>query len=397
MTAAQTPGPALAPAQRAASARRTDLDALRLLLCVAIMLLHAAVIFSAEPIYHLKSAETSFAATVLSEFLRVTAMPGFFVLAGWSAIASLRGRSPGGFARERVTRLLVPLIAGVMLLGPIVKYIELSHGLDFGFHGFRQVPPLQVDFLQFWPRAIRRLNLLTWANLWFLAYLFLISLLLLPLLVRIAQLAPRTAAPSAWVVYLPAVPMALLLAGFNGWWPYLPNLFTDWTNFSYFALCFAIGAGIAAWPGFETRLMAEAPRLLILMVLGLIGVVWFGETTAGRACVALTAWGAIGGGMGLAARFRPVVTPVFRYFVEAALPLIIIHQVPMLVLGVVLLPLALPLWVKLILIWLGGSLIALAAYHWLIRPWSPVRRLMGMSPLPSRNAIPAASAPRPPA
>ena len=40
--------------------------------------------------------------------------------------------------------------------------------------------------------------------------------------------------------------VAALLMAFNGYWPFLPTLVTDWANFAYFALCFSIGAGIAA-------------------------------------------------------------------------------------------------------------------------------------------------------
>ncbi len=71
------------------------------------------------------------------------------------------------------------------------------------------------------------------------------------------------------MAYLPALPMAALLMVFHGFWPYMPNLIHDWANFGYFTLCFAIGAGIAIWPGFETRLRAEAPRLAIVMLLAL--------------------------------------------------------------------------------------------------------------------------------
>src|SRR5262249_10206781 len=110
------------------SPRRPDIVLLRIGLCAAIILLHALSIFSAEPIYHLKSAAPSTAASVLAEFLRITAVPLFFVLAGWAAVASLRARSPGDFVRERASRLLVPLCVGSVFIGSAIKYIELCHG-----------------------------------------------------------------------------------------------------------------------------------------------------------------------------------------------------------------------------------------------------------------------------
>ena len=70
--------------------RRTDIDLLRVVLCGVVILMHALLIFSDEPRYHLKSALPSAVASLLYEFLHFTAMPSFFVLAGWSAVASLR-------------------------------------------------------------------------------------------------------------------------------------------------------------------------------------------------------------------------------------------------------------------------------------------------------------------
>ena len=375
--------------------RRTDLDGLRILICASIILAHALLIFAVEPRYHVKSAEPSLIASVLYEFMRATTMAVFFVLAGWSAVTSLRRRSPGRFVQERVTRLLVPLTTGIIVFGSVIKYIELSQGRDLGFFGFRLTENLPTGFFDFFPGNLTRIKLLTWSHLWFLGYLFVISIVLLPLLVRLARRAPSNIVPSALLVYLPALPMLALLVLFKGYWPFLPNLITDWTNFSYFALCFVIGAGIAVWPGFEVRLRAEAPRLLLLMLLGYAGVVLCGESAAGRAFVGLLAWGAIGAGLGFAARIRPAATPLFIYLSEATLPVYIVHHAPLLLLGIAVLPLAIPVWLKIVLIWLGATAISLAAYHWLIRPWPPVRWLMGMTASPP-NTMPALQTNAPP-
>jgi peptidoglycan/LPS O-acetylase OafA/YrhL len=353
---------------------------LRILICGAIILAHALLIFAAEPHYHLKSDAPLLAASVSYEFLRIATLAVFFVLAGWSALTSLRQRSPGRFLKERATRLLPPLVVGIVLFGSVIKYIELRHGRDMGMHGFRLVEALHVGFLDFFPRNLTRLKTVSWSHLWFLAYLFLISLLLLPLLRLLARRGPVDAVPSAWTVYLPAPALAALLVALHGYWPFMPNLITDGGNFAYFALCFALGAGLAAWPGFELRLHAEAARLLVLTGIAFAGVVLCGESTIGRVFVGLTAWGAIGAGLGFAARFKPAASPTFAYLSEATLPVYILHHAPLLLLGAAVLPLAAPAWVKIALIVLGTSAISLLAYHWLVRPWPPIRWLMGMGP-----------------
>ena len=378
--------------------RRTDIDVLRIVLCVSIILVHALAIFSTEPHYHLKSFEPSKAATVLFDFIRAAAISSWFVLAGWSAVVSLRARSPGRFAKERVTRLLVPLVFGIAIFGSIIKYIELYDGRDMGFHGLREAEWLQgimqldrpVGYFDFFPRNLMRLPLMTWSHLWFLAYLFMISIMLLPLLVRLARRRPSPAVPSAFWIYLPVLPMAALLATFNGYWPYFPNLIMDWTNFFYFALCLAIGAGIAAWPGFETGLRAEAPRLLGLLLLGLAGLILCGESTWGRFFIALIAWGGVGAGLGFAARLNPAPAQGIAYLSEATLPIYIIHHAPLLLIGWYVLPLAVPVWLKVVMIWLAATAVSLALYHWLVRPWGWIRWLMGMTPQKTIRDMPVA-------
>src|SRR5258706_11680850 len=212
--------------RNATGARRTDVDALRILICAAIILSHALLIFGADPNYHLKSAVPSRSASFVFDFVRANSVSLFFVIAGWSAVASLRRRSSSQFVLERVTRLLVPLFVGMALFGSIIKYVELSHGIDMGLRGLRHIEPLNESFLKFFPHNLTLFRQITWSHLWFLAYLFLYTVFLLPLLVRLARCAPRAVEPAALAVYLPAIPMALLLVATSRYWPVLPNLIT---------------------------------------------------------------------------------------------------------------------------------------------------------------------------
>ncbi|WP_431269574.1 acyltransferase family protein [Dankookia sp. P2] len=195
------------------AARRTDLDLLRILVCGAVILAHALLIFAAEPRYHVKSAAPWGLATVAYEAMRIATLAIFFTLAGWSAVASLRRRPAGRYVRDRLARVLLPLVAGILLLGPVIKWIELGQGRDLRIGGFRLVAPPNYGFLEFLPRYLTRLNLMTWSHLWFLAYLFLISLALLPLLRWLARRVPAEAMPGRAWGYAPALLLAGLVAG----------------------------------------------------------------------------------------------------------------------------------------------------------------------------------------
>lgn len=110
------------------------------------ILKHAVLIFAAEPRYHLKAAVPVPWVSAPHEFLRVLAMPPFFALASWAAAEQLRQRGLDAFLRGRFQRILVPLLAGVILLGSVIKFIELGQGRDLSLSGFRLVSPPTGDF-----------------------------------------------------------------------------------------------------------------------------------------------------------------------------------------------------------------------------------------------------------
>src|SRR5262249_11330761 len=148
---------------------------------------------------HIRNADLSFVMLILAGFISLWHMPLFFLLAGWSAYASLAARGTGGFVKERILKLWVPLVMGSVLLMPPIKYGELRSGLDANYaglrvspalqDGFRQLipsglptmPPFNETFLEFLPTFFTRLERFTWAHLWFIAYLLVFTLVYLPL------------------------------------------------------------------------------------------------------------------------------------------------------------------------------------------------------------------------
>jgi surface polysaccharide O-acyltransferase-like enzyme len=160
----------------------------------------------------------------------------------------------------------------MVLVCPFIKYIELRGGRDLRPAGFRLVAPITEGFLDFLPRFFGRVASATWSHLWFLAYLLVISALLLPLLRKAARTSVSNRRPQPWIVYLMGLGLALCVAALNGYWPYYPNLYRDWNNLAYYGTCFALGAWLAIWPGLEGVFRHQWPGLLLAAVLGFLGV-----------------------------------------------------------------------------------------------------------------------------
>jgi surface polysaccharide O-acyltransferase-like enzyme len=159
--------------------RAARVDALRVALIGGVVIFHATRPF--DPFDFYVKADTEVEPLALAVlFVGLWGMPLFFVLAGAAVWHSLGRRGPRAFARERVTRLLVPFVAGVILLVPPQlhagalargrhpSYLETLSDF-FDVHWSWELP-IPIDGEAFEP-----------AHLWFLAFLFVYTLMLLPL------------------------------------------------------------------------------------------------------------------------------------------------------------------------------------------------------------------------
>jgi glucan biosynthesis protein C len=160
-----------------------------------------------------------------------------FLIAGISACHSLKKRDPGSFIGERARRLTLPLLFGTTLVIPIQSWLG---ALDFR--------TWKGNLLAFYPRFFA--SHFEWGHLWFLGYLFIFSLLALPLFMRWERWGP----PAFLVSILsrgvgalsPALLFGFLEALFRPGWPGRLNLVNDWANFTvyfgYFVLGYALGS-----------------------------------------------------------------------------------------------------------------------------------------------------------
>jgi hypothetical protein len=198
-------------------ARRGDLDLLRALVVVGLVFFHAAVIFGAGE-FPVKAATENRVATLLLAFGATWGMPLLFVISGMGIWYSLRTRSDAAFARERLRRLGIPLLVGLLSLVPLQAYMGMRRAGDpssfFGFyeHFWDMRPSFDFPFVV---TAVPGAGTFETGHLWFLVCLLAYSLVLLPgfaFLTRpsgrrlVGELAGVLARPGA--VLLLALPVA---------------------------------------------------------------------------------------------------------------------------------------------------------------------------------------------
>ena len=212
--------------------RRSDLDLLRALVVVGLVFFHSAVIFGPGEFPVKAGAEYPLAGVFLA-FGATWGMPLLFVISGIGSWYSLGSRGAAEFARERLRRLGVPLLVGLLTLVPILDYVgrrragETSSYADFSARFWDVRPSLEFPFVV---RADPAGGLFETGHLWFLVCLLGFSLVLLPGLVLlgrppgrrlIERLAGLLARPGG--LLLPVLPLAAVEVlrgsetGHGGW------------------------------------------------------------------------------------------------------------------------------------------------------------------------------------
>jgi uncharacterized protein (DUF2147 family)/fucose 4-O-acetylase-like acetyltransferase len=384
--------------------RRHDLDALRVFACYLLFPFHVGMVFNPAPFFHVRNDESSLFFLILCGFIGLWHMPLLFLLAGWSAAASLRSRGVGAFLRERGRKLAVPLVAGCILLAPVIKYLELRSGQDLNHRGLfvteavqesmRSVLPLDLpraepfdeSFWTFLPTFFTELDRFTWSHLWFLAYLLTFTLVLLPVLAPLARRVRAGVHLSRVWIYVPIVPLALIQLTLRERFPGPYNLYNDWASVAYYVTFLGSGFALAVAPAFDEALREEWRRVLALgiaatgvLLAALLGA--FESTPVVLVGSAVAGWCFVAALLGFARERVTRSGPRLRYLAESAFPIYVLHQPVVVVLaaGVVLLPLGIV--AKFVLLLTGSVVATLAVYHVGVRPFGPARFLIAMKPL----------------
>ncbi|QQS14495.1 MAG: acyltransferase family protein [Rhodospirillales bacterium] len=220
--------------------RRADLDWLRVLAFGLLILYHAGMAFSGWS-WHIEDAESPVWLREAMRFTNRWRMPLVFVVSGAAIALALGRRTIGGFAADRARRLLLPLVFGMAVIVPPQVYAERVHRGQFA-----------GSFVEWLPQAFTGVypaGNLSWHHLWFLAYVLVLTALLLPcfLWARTPAGAARLDAASSvvarhhlhWLVPLPLIAIQLWLAPVSS----NPNgLVGDWVGLAWHGTLLLYGA-----------------------------------------------------------------------------------------------------------------------------------------------------------
>ncbi|MBN2177498.1 MAG: acyltransferase family protein [Demequinaceae bacterium] len=352
--------------------RRHDVDWLRNLAILYLFPFHTARIFDSWETFYVEGHPHPITTDLVQASYWF--MPLLFMVAGMSSNYALRRRTPREFLRERTSRLLVPFLFGAAILVPPQAFLALRFhtGESPGYLAFLG------GYYTDWSDLSGYRGTFTPAHLWFILFLFLISLGLLPTFRRLASVV----LPGWWRhpvgLVLPALGLALLSV--------TPDI--GGKNILVYAGFVLLGFLLA---GDEKVLEAIARRrrgygvatlgglVAILTVFHTIG--WqdgYSPTSILITVGYFTAtWLALLAFVGYGRTYLDRPSRVMSYLNGAAFPVYVVHQTLLVALGYTVVGWAVPSGIQFAVILLGSLAASLLAYE-VARKTPGLRFLLGI-------------------
>jgi glucans biosynthesis protein C len=374
--------------------RRFDLDWVRIGAFMLLILYHVGMYYVTWD-WHVKSPDASHAIEPLMMLTSPWRLSLLFLVSG-VATAYLLSRTAKGLLGSRSFRLLVPLLFGMLVIVPPQSYLEVVEKLGYSgsyFDFYR----LYITAYHGFCRGSDCLIIPTYNHLWFVAYLWVYTVVLYGL-VRLAPGAlaglRRAAERAMSGVGVLLIPLAYLFAArllLAGRFPGTNALVNDWYNHAlYFAMFlggFTLAATQAPWAALE-RMRWHSLGVAVLSwasISALASAHTYAPNSHSQAMMVLwqavyvcEQWLAIAAALGFARRHLNRDSAARRYLTTAIFPVYILHQTVIVVVAHSLKPAHLyPLIEGFLLVCVTASFCFLG--YEVIRRLNPLKPLFGLT------------------
>jgi len=370
------------------------LDWLRVIAIFLLLFFHTGMLFVGWG-WHITNAETIPALQLPMDLAHRLRMPLLFVIAGAGMWFALKRRTGTAFIAERTWRLLVPAIIGMFLIVPPQVFLErVTDGqwsggyLDFMWQRVFQFEPYPAgDF--------------SWHHLWFIIYLYVYVLLLVPLLLW-WQKARRELRPGVWI-YALALPLGINEALLKPLFPESHNLISDWYIFIHYLLLTIYGFVIASMPGAwdwfaKYRHRSLALGLTILsggLTLIEVGVI-DRDTPTDSVFANIFTWSWLLVFLGYGRQHLSFGNRLLSWARDASYPIYILHQTVIIMIAFKVIQQPWAPWTKYWLVLVATLLTCALLYEFVLRRFAITRAAFGIKTPALRDIATSRSPPEPP-
>ena len=375
--------------------RYIGLDALRGFMMMLGIVLHASLLYLQSPPPAMPvptDRNNSYAFDLIFDFIHDFRMPAFFVLAGFFTSLLVEKRGLRGTYQNRVSRILLPLIAALFLILPVTGMLMFDFFLSVRFGTHDLIPDLQalkkfgaeISAKRGVPAGRPMLG-----HLWFLYYLCMFYLLIPPCRWLARRSARHSAAIGRWL-NTPYAFLALTILTAVTLWPFqggqvhegfvyfIPHL----PSLAYYGSFFVVGYLFHTQREFLQVAMRRLRSFLVLAAIAFPVSTFLSvlDNAASGASVelhlyavlanALTTWALIYAFIGGALRYFDRPSPWIDYTAQSSYWVFLVHMPLVCLGGWLLVPYDLPAVVKFLLVCAFTAAIAFATFHyWVQKTW----------------------------
>jgi glucans biosynthesis protein C len=390
--------------------RRFDLDWLRIAAFGLLILYHVGMFYVTWD-WHVKSSRASDAIEPLMMLTSPWRLSLLFLVAGAASRFLWDKLSVGGFTTARMGRLWPPLLLAVFVIVPPQAYYEVVEAIRGNPAWEAAQFPLTLEnfYVRYvtasgnWCDSDGCLTTPTYNHMWFVAYLILYTLALIPLAPLLKRVPERISVLIAgpFLLITPWLVMAALRITLMPIFGERHDFRVDWYLHALYLSVFVFGFAIAKYqPFFDACVRWRWIALAMALAAWAALITYFAAHPEGatppdwlrnifRAVREAEAWGAIVAAIGFAHKhLKHVDGPVRRLLTQAIFPFYLIHQTIIVIAGFHLDALRLPLWLEAPLL-IGATALGCWLFYLMGRAVPPLRVWIG---LPSKMEEKHASA-----
>ncbi len=365
--------------------RRYDLDWLRVLVFGLLIFYHVGMFFVPWG-WHIKNPKLYDWLQIPMAFVNQWRLPILFVISGMGTRFALSWRGGGQYSKERLLRLGIPLLVGMLLIVPPQLYVERI--VNAQFEGNYWDYYTSVAFAGIYPEGN-----LSWHHLWFLPYLLIYSLVLTPVFLYLRNQPEAAflqwcrrmiAKPMGFYVFI--IPLYFCEALLEPFFPVTHALIGDWFTLINFLVLFFYGyLLISIGDDFWEHLARIRRTVLIIAVLAFCIqlFIWYRVEDStivhfSEALVKVTnMWSWILVLMGYGAKYLNRNSSYLRYLNEAVYPFYIFHQTITIIIGYYMLQVGWGFLPKFLIMCIGTFLGSWTLFE-LVRRVNVLRPLFGL-------------------
>ncbi|MBR2649259.1 MAG: acyltransferase family protein [Sediminibacterium sp.] len=377
--------------------RKYFVDWVRVLAFFSLIFFHCAMPFVTFG-WEIKNKEQSIGLTRLIWWLHQWRLPLLFFVAGVGIHYSLVKRSVFAFAGERIVRLFIPLLFAMFFTIPFQVYFEwLQKGRITG------------SYFNFYPQVWRMIpypeGALTWSHMWFVVYLFVFCIVLIPVFslfkIRVLQTFKSFLADKlsgGLITPLLFLPLAFYYFTLFIKYPEQQSLLDDWFLFIFSITLMFYGYLLGGSEKFWNTCERYKYHYLITSVLCIIILFynfWWSFNLPKQNDLMLYLYGTLNSihiwllilaALGFAKKYLNFSNRFLQFTNQAVYPFYILHQTIIVTLGFYIVQLPIPIFLKLLILLAVTFIAVFAIYRFIIKPFIITRILYGLKPREKNNS-----------